>query len=206
MRFLPAGHDGLLVEVDDVSQVLALRARIEEERAAGRLAGVREVVPAARTVLLLLDPDPMTAARVRAHVAALPLATTHTASSEVVEVPVRYDGPDLDDVCHQFGASREGLIRWHAATPWQVAFTGFAPGFGYLVRPDHRTPVPRLAEPRTTVPAGAVAVADLFTGIYPLATPGGWRIIGHTDLVLFDLAADPPARLHPGCAVRFVPA
>ncbi|MGN0064798.1 MAG: allophanate hydrolase subunit 1 [Nocardioides sp.] len=206
MRFLPAGVDGLLVEVGSTDQVLALHAGIEQERAAGRLVGVREVVPAARTVLLLLDPDRTTPDALRALVAGLPLDAPPARQATPLDVPVRYDGPDLDDVCDLLGMGREEFVAWHGSERWQVAFTGFAPGFGYLVRPGHRTPVPRLDAPRTRVPAGAVAMADLFTGVYPLATPGGWRIVGHTELVLFDLDAEPAATLHPGRTVRFVPA
>jgi KipI family sensor histidine kinase inhibitor len=96
------------------------------------------------------------------------------------------------------------VVSAHTATPWRVGFGGFAPGFAYLVGGDPRLEVPRRAEPRPSVPAGAVGLAGRYSGIYPRSSPGGWQLIGHTDAVLFDVDADPPALLQPGMTVRFV--
>ncbi len=95
------------------------------------------------------------------------------------------------------------MVAAHTGTAWTAAFSGFAPGFAYLTGGDPRLSVPRRAEPRTRVPAGAVALAGGFSGVYPRASPGGWQLLGRTDLAVWDLARDPPALLRPGVRVRF---
>ncbi|MDQ3105761.1 MAG: carboxyltransferase domain-containing protein, partial [Actinomycetota bacterium] len=132
------------------------------------------------------------------------------AASDVgeVEVAVRYDGPDLDDVGRLTGLLAPGVVEAHSSTRWVVAFAGFAPGFCYLVDADRgeQSPlaVPRRDEPRTSVPAGAVGLAGEFSGVYPRSSPGGWQLIGTTSARLWDLDRDPPALLQPGGRVRFV--
>jgi KipI family sensor histidine kinase inhibitor len=200
VRVLPAGAGALLVEVADVEEVLALHRRLAERR----VEGVVGLVPAARTVLVEFDPTLVTAAEVRALLDEVDLSPLPATELEVVEVAVRYDGPDLDDVRERLGMERDEFVAWHTSQAWRVAFTGFAPGFGYLVRPGHDVSVPRLASPRTRVPAGSVAMADSFSAVYPLETPGGWRIVGTTQAVLFDADRAQPATLRPGLAVRFV--
>jgi KipI family sensor histidine kinase inhibitor len=121
-------------------------------------------------------------------------------------IEVRYDGEDLEAVSRLTGLSAQQVVAAHTGTPWQVAFCGFAPGFSYLVGGDPRLEVPRRDESRVRVPAGAVALAGPFSSVYPRASPGGWQLIGHTDAVLWDTHADPPALLTPGSTVRFVEA
>jgi KipI family sensor histidine kinase inhibitor len=123
-----------------------------------------------------------------------------------VEIPVTYDGPDLDDVAVLTGLTRDGVVAAHTGTDWRVGFGGFAPGFAYLVGGDPRLRVPRRSEPRTRVPAGAVGLAGEFSGIYPRESPGGWQLLGTTDVVLWDADREPPALLVPGTIVRFVEA
>lgn len=123
--------------------------------------------------------------------------------SRQVEIEVVYDGPDLADVARHTGLTAQEVIEAHTGTPWRVGFTGFAPGFGYLVGGDPRLRVPRLATPRKSVPAGSVALAGDYSGIYPRSSPGGWQLIGRTSAVLWDLAQDPPALLTPGTIVTF---
>lgn len=204
MQVLPAGRDAVLVEVAGTEEVLALHAALGELVAAGRAPGVTELVPAARTLLVAFDRDVTGPAALTDLLAGVDLSPRPVPAAEVLDVPVTYDGPDLADVAARLGMEPDQFVTWHTGRAWQVAFTGFAPGFGYLVSPGHRTPVERLASPRTRVPAGSVAMADLFTGVYPLATPGGWRIVGRTDAVLLDLDREPAATLHPGRGVRFV--
>ena len=200
MRILPAGGSALLVELDDLASVLALSAALR----ARPLAGVREVVPAARTVLLLCDPELTPLASVADAVRALePPSSAPSGRGAVVEIPARYDGPDVDDVLAETGLTRAGLIDWHTSAEWQVAFCGFVPGFGYLVT-DEPQSISRRTTPRTSVPAGSIGLAAEFSGVYPRSSPGGWQLIGRTDLNLFDLDADPPASLRPGVPVRFV--
>lgn len=198
MRLLPYGARALLVEVDDADEVLAWSAAIE---AAG--LNVVDVVPGARTVYVsTTGPEHLAAVRdAISRLAPNPVAAT---SGEVVEVPTVYDGPDLEEVARLTGMTPDQVVAAHTAEPWRVAFTGFAPGFGYLVRQDTPLVVPRRDEPRASIPAGSVGLADEFSGIYPTASPGGWQLIGHTELQLFDLDRDPPSLLRPGTLVQFV--
>lgn len=117
-----------------------------------------------------------------------------------------YDGPDLDEVAGLWGTDRGGVVRVHTGTEFRVAFCGFSPGFGYLTGLPARLAVPRRDSPRPRVPAGAVGLAGEYSGVYPSPSPGGWQLIGHTELRLFDPDAEPPALLAPGTVVRFVAA
>ena len=198
MRVRTVGADALLLEVDDPA---AWFAELQRRRDLGELRVV-EIVPGARTVLLdgLADAR-RTAESVRAwHVG----PASATVATEV-EIPVAFDGPDLDEVAAMWGVARDEVVARLARIPWQVAFCGFAPGFAYLAGLPYQFAVPRLATPRPKVPAGAVGLADRYAGIYPSASPGGWRLVGHTDVTLFDPDRTPPALLTPGARVRFVP-
>ncbi|MDT7846431.1 5-oxoprolinase subunit PxpB [Streptomyces justiciae] len=201
MRALPVGDAALLVEVSSGEEAQALHAELLRRRAEGSLS-VREIVPAARTVLLdgLTDP-----ARLAAELTAADMPPAPPRARAVVELPVRYDGPDLADVAAHWGVAPREVARIHAATEFSVAFCGFAPGFGYLTGLPERYDVPRRATPRTAVPAGAVALAGPYTGVYPRSSPGGWQLIGTTEAVLWDHARVPAALLSPGTRVRFVP-
>ena len=203
IRLLPFGDRGMLVEVDSLEEVLALHARL----AALRPEGVVDLVPAARTVLVHVDPTRLSLAAARAWIARAGEVTAPPArTGAVVELPIVYDGPDLDEVAEALGIRPDELIERHAACEWTVAFTGFAPGFGYLASADWPYDIARRASPRTRVPAGAVGLAGAFAGAYPRETPGGWQLIGTTPAPLFDPAGDPPALLAPGARVRFVAA
>jgi KipI family sensor histidine kinase inhibitor len=196
------GERALLVEVDDLAGVLQLHAAL----AAHPPAGIDDLVPAARTVLVSFDPARIAPAAVRAWVRAAATSASDAATpGPPIEIPVRYDGADLDDTAALLGIRPGELVARHAAAPWRVAFTGFAPGFAYLVSDAWPHDVPRLAQPRTRVPAGAVGVAGEFTGAYPRETPGGWRLLGTTDAPLFVPDAPDPVLLTPGARVRFVP-
>lgn len=197
MRILPASQRALLVEVDDLETAMRLHL------AAAELPGVRESVPGARTVLLTYDPHRVSAARLAQALRALTLDTAPAHTPPEVTIPVRYDGEDLDEVAALLRLSRDEVVTRHLAARWQVAFVGFAPGFGYLVGDDPVFDIPRRSSPRTRVPAGAVALAGRFTGVYPRESPGGWQLIGHTETRLWDLDREPPALLAPGVPVRF---
>ncbi len=201
MRVLPYGDRALLVELADGPEAMAFAAGLREARP----EAVGDVVPAARTVLVVAT-DGVPVAEVRAALDEVePVAVrAETGSDDVVEVPVVYDGEDLEDVARLTGLSREEVVAAHTGQLWQVAFGGFAPGFGYLVGEDDRLHVPRRAEARTRVPAGAVGLAGEYSGVYPRESPGGWQLIGRTELRLFDLDRDPPALMRPGARVRFV--
>ncbi|WP_342030309.1 MULTISPECIES: urea amidolyase family protein [unclassified Microbacterium] len=197
----PMGERAVLAEVADLAAVLALHAAL----AADPPAGVDELVPAARTVLVGFDPARTSVDAVRSWIVAAAGTTPDAvAPGPLVEVPVRYDGADLDDTAALLGIPVADLVAHHAGVEWTVAFTGFAPGFAYLVSADWPFDVPRLTQPRTRVPAGAVGLAAEFSGAYPRETPGGWRLIASTDAVLFDPDAADPVLLPPRSLVRFV--
>lgn len=123
-----------------------------------------------------------------------------------VDIPTHYDGPDLEETASRSGMSVEELVALHSGREYRAFFLGFLPGFAYCGTLDPRIVAPRLDRPRERVPAGSVAIADGQTAVYPLDSPGGWRVIGRTDLALFDRAKDPPALIRPGDRVRFVTA
>jgi len=122
----------------------------------------------------------------------------------LVRVAVRYSGPDLARVADHWGCTTEEVVDLHTSLEFTSTFCGFAPGFAYLTGLDPSLRVARRDSPRTRVPAGAVAIADEYTAVYPRESPGGWRIIGHTSTPVWDLAADPPTLLAPATRVRFV--
>jgi KipI family sensor histidine kinase inhibitor len=215
LRILPMGDAALLVETDDLATVLALERHLTRlvRRGEGPWATVDDLVPAARTILLVTRPDADLPALAAAVTAAGPdLARSDSAEeagrpdadAALVEIPVSYDGPDLDDVARLTGLAPHEVVAAHTGTPWRVAFGGFSPGFAYLVGGDPRLTVPRRAEPRPRVRAGAVGLAGEFSGVYPRESPGGWQLIGRTDAPLWDPDRDPPALLSPGVLVRFV--
>jgi len=198
-RFLSCGREAVLVEVDDLDEALALYAALR----AAALPGVTDLVPAARTVLVRLDPAATTPQRVRSAIAGLPADRHDRPDAGTVTIAVRYDGPDLADVAAHTGLTEAEVVARHTATTWTVAFAGFAPGFGYLTGGDPGLEVPRRETPRTRIPAGSVGLAGRFSGVYPHDSPGGWQIIGSTPLRMWDLDRDPPALLTPGVRVRF---
>jgi KipI family sensor histidine kinase inhibitor len=210
VRMLRYGGSGLLVELPSSARVaVAYRAlRAAMDRAA--LPGVVELVPAARTVLVTVaDGASVPVDRVRAVLDELapdatPQDTGGAAGREVV-IPVRYDGADLALVAGTASLSVPEVVELHSSARYTVAFCGFAPGFAYLTGLPEPLRQARRDTPRTRVPAGSVAVAGEFSAVYPGSSPGGWRLLGCTEEVMFDPSADPPSRLAPGDRVRFEP-
>jgi KipI family sensor histidine kinase inhibitor len=203
MRILPAGDAAVLVELADLAEAGRLYASLRSDP----LPGTLDVVPATRTVLVTLDRAVTGPDQVAAALAARSLADApDPAGGGLVELPTRYDGPDLAEVAALTGLTEAEVVRRHTGREWTVAFCGFAPGFAYLTGGDPALRVPRRDTPRTAVPAGSVGLADEFSGAYPRRMPGGWQLIGRTDAALWDLDRDPPALLPPGTRVRFVPA
>ncbi|WBB48216.1 allophanate hydrolase subunit 1 [Verrucosispora sp. WMMA2044] len=203
-----AGAAGPVTDV--AAAVEAWRAELWRRRELGELVAV-EIVPAAATVLLDGVPDPpATAARIATWTTTAPPAEraasvpTAGAPARLVEVPVTFDGEDLARVADHWRTDAPGVARRLRVTEFQVAFCGFAPGFGYLTGLPAELAVPRLPTPRPRVPAGSVALAGPYAGIYPTASPGGWLLVGRTEVTLFDVTADPPALLSPGTRVRLV--
>jgi KipI family sensor histidine kinase inhibitor len=200
VRVLPYGDTALLAEFDSLAEV---RAAAQALRGTAP-RGVIDVVPAARTVLVRVRPAELPLSALERWMRET--AAESAPPSEVaapVRIQVRYDGPDLAGTADLLGFSVPELVRRHTAAEWEAAFVGFSPGFAYLVSDDLDLAVPRLATSRARVPAGSVAVAGGFSGVYPRQSPGGWRILGTTDAPLWDEERTPPALLPPGTRVRF---
>ena len=200
LRVLPLGTDGVLIETDGLDESLALFGAL----LAQPVAGILDVVPAARSVAVRFLPTLLPIASLMSVLRSLPTSRDAATTGRLVEIPVRYDGEDLAEVARLSGLSPHEVVDRHAGATYTVAFTGFAPGFAYLTGGDPALAVPRRATPRTSVPAGAVAMAGEFTGVYPRESPGGWQLLGRTDVALWDLAERVPALLQPGMRVRFV--
>ncbi|HEX4527442.1 MAG TPA: 5-oxoprolinase subunit PxpB [Gaiellaceae bacterium] len=193
----PAGDRGALIEVADSA------AAISVARALTGRPDLVDIVPGHRTVLVTwrgAGPPPDLDGLVTRALEVGPARE----EGRTVEIPVVYDGPDLDEVARLVSLSPEDVATRHAAAEYTVAFLGFAPGFAYLLGGDERLQVPRLSHPRERVAAGSVAIAGPYSGVYPRASPGGWRLLGHTSLLLFDPARPSPALLASGDRVRFV--
>lgn len=198
------GDRALMLQCGSTAEVLAW---VDALRAAA-LPGVLDIVPAARTVLVKLD-GPRHQGVIHQRLRRMRISADDGGAggsaqrlADVV-IDVVYDGPDLAAVAELTGLSTAQVINAHTATPWRVGFSGFAPGFAYLVDGDARLRVPRRPEPRTSVPAGSVGLAGEFSAIYPRRSPGGWQLIGHTDAVLWDLDRPDPALLTQGMWVQF---
>lgn len=199
MRLRRCGADAMLVEVDSLDEVDAVRAALAD----ADLPGLVELVPAARTVLAAFQPGSGGLTRLKPLLDTVDLSKRVRTESREVVVPVHYNGPDLELVAETAGTDVDGVIAMHTGAEYKVAFSGFAPGFGYLVGLPTQLQQPRLENPRKRVEPGSVAIAGEFTGVYPTASPGGWRLIGHTDVILFDSRREPAALLAPGNVVRF---
>ena len=210
-RILPVGDAALVVEFGDAirpdihRQVLAL----DHALAADPFPGLRETVPTYRSLLVYYDPRQLSWDEARRGVADALARSTDIPMPEPreVEIPVVYGGefgPDIGFVAAHTGLSEEEVVRLHTGVTYTVYMLGFAPGFVYLGGLPEALATPRLPTPRPSVPAGSVGIAGLQTGIYGLSTPGGWRLIGRTPLMMLDLNRQPPTLLQPGDRVRFV--
>ncbi|MCQ4083565.1 allophanate hydrolase subunit 1 [Streptomyces sp. RB6PN25] len=200
MRAVPVGRRALLVEVETSEEVAALHGELLRRRAVGALPGVDDIVPAARTVLVDGLDDPQALAAELPHWT-IPRPRAEDGPERVIRM--RFDGPDLDEVAQVWGIAPGELPGLFEEIVFRVAFCGFAPGFGYLTGLPGHLRLPRRATPRTCVPAGSVALAGPYAGVYPRSSPGGWQLIGSTDAVLWDPSREPAALLAPGARVRF---
>jgi KipI family sensor histidine kinase inhibitor len=199
MRVLTARDDALLVELDDLDQAVALY----ESLLSDPVRGVGVPVPGARTLLVPFRPSAVSASALAAELRTRPLERRPAAAARTVEINVLYDGADLTEAAELLGWSPEELVRRHTAASWTVGFVGFAPGFAYLTSDDPELVVPRRPSPRTRVPAGSVALAGPYSGVYPRESPGGWQLLGRTDAPVWDVTRERPALLLPGDEVRF---
>ena len=200
MRFLPVNLSTFMVELESLEQTMALTDSLNEMP----LLGIEEITPAARTLLVRYNPI---TAKVDELVRAISIRDVSKIQSKVsqsVIIPVHYNGEDLAEVAQYLGISVDEVIRRHTEHEYQVAFSGFAPGFGYMVSKGAQLHVPRRQSPRVKIPAGSVALAGEFSSVYPQASPGGWQLIGTTDLAVWDIHREEPALLKAGYRVNFI--
>lgn len=198
MRVIQYGERALLLEVANHVEALALYEKYELTPPEGLV----DIVPAAATVLVVFETEDHARAA-SAVVREKTVSTENRVERALVEIPVVYDGEDLHEVATALLMSVDEVVERHQAAEYLVAFTGFVPGFAYLAGLDTRLHMPRRDVPRTRVPAGSVAIAGDFTAVYPRQSPGGWQLLGHTDLAMWDIDRQPPAVLQPGTRVRF---
>lgn len=191
------GEHALLIDARDAEHAQQVAAAIR----AADIDNINDVVPADGTVVVIADAIDD---GVRTRVSSVRVEVLKSNPRTHV-IPVVYDGADLDDVAQQTGFSVDEVVRLHTAVTYRVAFLGFAPGFGYLTGLDDRLRLHRRATPRARVPAGSVAIGGDYAAVYPVASPGGWWLLGRTSTALFDAANDPPALFSPGDSVRFAP-
>ncbi len=209
-KIVPLGDSSLLVQLGDEIDIL-VNLRIHALAAlivATPIEGIIETVPAYGTLLIHYDPLILTYSKINqwARSKLEQIQGSQRTQSRHIEVPVRYDGehgPDLESVAEYHNLSVEEVIRIHSEKIYTVYMMGFMPGFPYMGKLDDAVITPRLVVPRTNVPQGSVAIAGSQTGIYPLTSPGGWRLIGHTSLSLFDPQGDIPFLFSPGDEVKF---
>jgi KipI family sensor histidine kinase inhibitor len=211
VRLLPLGDAALSIELGEAidpavnARVIALAERIRGQS----WNGVLDVVPPYRSLTIHVDPRRLDLPALMDRLRLLPVPQPgEPTSGKDVTITVLYGGaagPDLDDRAGFANLSAADVIRLHSSTAYRVYMLGFSPGFPYLGPVPEPLAMPRLATPRPTVPAGSVGIAGRQTGIYPIASPGGWRVIGHTPFALYRPASPSPFLVSPGDVVRFVP-
>ncbi|AEK73956.1 allophanate hydrolase subunit 1 [Thermococcus sp. 4557] len=206
----PLGDSALLVSFGEVidEEVNARVHAIADAVERADFEWVVEAVPAYSTVYVFYDPLKASFSEVKAAIEPLLQVPPESFKGRLVEIPVVYGGqygPDIGFVAEHNGLTVDDVIEIHSKPTYRVYFLGFLPGFAYLGGMDERIATPRLEKPRLKVPAGSVGIAGKQTGIYPLESPGGWRLIGRTPLRLFNPGREPPTLIRPGDLVKFVP-
>ncbi|MFF1252345.1 5-oxoprolinase/urea amidolyase family protein [Pseudarthrobacter sp. NPDC058329] len=194
------GQRALLAELEHPEDVLALQEYLTANPPVGQL----EVISAAETVMITCS-TPESARRIRKALLNLVFPPRQHGENALVRIDVVYDGEDLRDVAAHCGLSPEAVLTAHSSQTWTAAFTGFSPGLAYMVGENNLLNVPRRPSPRTSVPAGSVALGGKYSSVYPRVSPGGWQIIGHTQTAMWDLARENPALVTPGTEVIFQP-
>jgi len=192
------GEAAVLIEVRDDTRRHQFARRLPAPD-----LGIQEVVTGAQSLLIRFDAHRIDASRAVAWLLSADEATAEPPTN-LLEIPVRYDGPDLHTVAEAAGVDVDEVITAHLRATYVAEFCGFSPGFAYLSGLNLGLHLPRRRDPRTQVPAGAVAIADRYTAIYPRSSPGGWHLIGSTTAPLFDVMRSAPALIRPGDRVRFV--
>ncbi len=208
LRIAAAGDRAILVTLGETMRPDLLASVLALERALGRRRpkGLISTVPAYASLLCRFDPRVTDARTLEERIREIDrVPAPPLARGRLVEVPVRYDGPDLERVAEHTGLAPSEVVTAHAAIEYLVYCLGFAPGFTYCGELPALLETPRLPSPRPRVPAGSVGIAGRQTGVYAVESPGGWNLIGHTGRPLFDSRRRPPALLRPGDRLRFRP-
>ncbi|MTC40829.1 urea amidolyase family protein [Providencia sp. wls1921] len=200
MRFLPVNLSAFMVELPSLEQTMALTDSLTHRP----INGIEEITPAARTVLVRYNPAIEHINAIVQQISLRNIEGGEAKTGKLVTIPVHYTGEDLPEVAEYLGVTIEEVIRRHTENEYLVAFSGFAPGFGYMVSKQAQLQVPRRQSPRVRIPAGSVALAGEFSSVYPQASPGGWQLIGQTDLAVWDINRPEPALLQAGYRVQFV--
>lgn len=199
MRFLPVNSNTIMVELNGLAETLALLDSLNM----APILGIEEIIPAARTLMVHFHPAKISIQQLAAAISSRDLQERSHTKGKSIEIPVHYNGDDLALVAEILGCTVQEVIQQHTENEYTVAFTGFAPGFAYMVSNTSQWNIPRRNTPRTRIPAGAVALAGEFSSIYPQASPGGWQLIGITTERMWDLSRPSPALLQPGYRVNF---
>ena len=203
MKFTPASDRSLLVTLGECISV-ETNARVHLlSHQLQNVTGITSQSPAYSSLLVRFDPLRLTHEDLEKLIQSTPLNLETAHVARLVEIPVHYNGPDLQDIAERHSLTVPQVIEAHTATTYHAYFAGFVPGFVYLGEVTAAIATPRRSTPRREVPAGSVAIAGTQTGVYPRTTPGGWNLIGHTDAILFD-AAHGRALVEPGDQVRFI--
>lgn len=209
-RYLPAGDKALVVEYGNEIDPRTNRMvrNLYQVLKKNKVQGIEELIPAYRSLLIYYDPLAISLPELKKHLRECEegMAVFEIPQPEITLIPVVYGGlygPDLEDVAGHSKLTIEEVVKIHTQNDYLIYMLGFTPGFTYLGGMSPRIAAPRLAIPRTHIPAGSVGIAGKQTGIYPIDSPGGWRVIGRTPLKLYDPCSEPPVLLSPGDYVRF---
>lgn len=203
MKFTPASDRSLLVTLGEgIDRQTNARIHLLSQKLQ-KLEEITSQSPAYASLLIRFDPIKITHEELESLIKSTPLDHAEAPAPRTIGIPVDYNGTDLDELAERHSITREQLIETHSETIYHAYFTGFVPGFVYLGEVPSAIATPRRSTPRREVPAGSVAIAGTQTGVYPITTPGGWNLIGHTDALMFDPAAG-RALVEPGDRVRFI--
>lgn len=200
MRFLSVNADSFLIELTHLDETMARYSQLQ----AVKLHGVKDLIPAAKTILVIFNELESNFKTLVAQITALPIESALARAQQDIIIPIQYNGEDLAQVAALQGLSVADVIAKHQQSVWDVAFIGFAPGFAYLSSPDQPfSDIPRLSVPRKKIPASSLGLAGQYSGIYPKDSPGGWQLIGTAMQKMWDLERQNPALLLPGMQVHF---
>jgi KipI family sensor histidine kinase inhibitor len=217
VKLLYAGETAVVIEFgNEISesinrQLTFVVNALDKAKNAGHIAGIRDLLPTYRSILVSFDPLRISAQEIFDEAAKAFTAYSATDASgggEVIEIPVLYGGeagPDLDHIAQHTGFSTDEVIKRHSSPEYLIYMIGFTPGFPYLGGMPKEIATPRLTTPRQIIPAGSVGIAGEQTGIYPMESPGGWQLLGRTPLKVFDSAREEPFLLNAGQYLKFVP-